>query len=317
MTMDDMTPTHARVRRPFPWRAMRALIVVLAVALLPVFFSDMFHTVTTLLRPAFGRWAWTVPAATEGSFLVLYLLDLLLQWAGKPMGWLRLAPYPFAVASLLLNVYAARGDLPAMLGHGVITVAFFLPVLACEAAVRSLLASDEGVMLAQETALAMRHARDLVRDRKGPLWRYRVPSLLRVQIRRSRPPAAVADAIADGARYGGGAKWEPAVAAWITDGLTRGVRIAAAVKTATRQIERQASATEPAAPKRQAARRPARQRAARPAVATRDRAAAYEAEHAGASAAEVALFVGVDKRTVERWRKQAGGALSQQSAAAD
>jgi hypothetical protein len=205
-----------------------------------VFFADMFLTVTHLLHPSFGGWAWTVPAATEGSFTVLYLLDLLLQAKGKPMGWLRFAPYPFAAASLFLNVYAAGGSLPGITGHAVVTVAFFLPLLAGEATVRSLSVSDETMCLAGEIADARRYALDLIRDREGIWWRFKVPSLLKRQILRSRPPAIVAAAVADGARFGGASKWESLVEEWVTAGLTQHARIAAKVERKKRAIEREA-----------------------------------------------------------------------------
>src|ERR1035438_9074569 len=171
---------------------LRAAIVVLAVLLVPVFFADMFVTVTRLLRPSFGALAWTVPAATEGSFAVLFLLGLLLLAEGKPMGWLQWTPYPFAAAALLLNVYASRGDLPAMVGHAVVTVAFFLPLIAGEAAVRSLSRSADDIAVSAEFAAARRYAIDLVRGRKGVFWRVRVPSLLRTRIVAGRFPAPAA-----------------------------------------------------------------------------------------------------------------------------
>jgi hypothetical protein len=209
-------------------------IIVIAGSLAPVFFAVMFESVVRLLEPSFW-WAWAVPVATEASFVILFLLDVLLEWCGKPMGWLHWAPYPFAAASLWLNVYSAKGDTAAMVGHGVVTVAFFLPLLAAKAAVRKLSVSEEDVRLATEKASARRYAMDLVRAQKGMLWRLRIPSLLRTQIVRGRFPAAVTEAVKDGA-----AKWEPAVEQLVTDGLTQGVRMTAAVRRQERQIERQA-----------------------------------------------------------------------------
>jgi hypothetical protein len=239
--MDDMPePRHAR---PRGWKTLRRCLIGGAVVLSPAFFIVMFQTVTALVRPSFGIWAWTVPVATEGCFLLLYGLDILLEWARKPKGWLRWTPYPFAAASLLLNVWAYQHSLPGMLGHGVITVAFFLPVIAAESAVRDLAVTDEEVALAAESAAALRHARDVARDRRGVLWRWRVPSLLRVQILRARPPAAVADAVREGAQSGGAVKWEQPVEQWVVKGLTRGVKVAADVEAEKRQIARQAQAS--------------------------------------------------------------------------
>ena len=137
------TPKHARELSDGQHR-LALIITVTACALAPVFFAVMFESVVHLLGPSFW-WAWAVPVATEASFVILFMLDVLLEWCGKPMGWLRWAPYPFAAASLWLNVYSAKGDTAAMVGHGVVTVAFFLPLLAAKAAVRKLSVSDEDV----------------------------------------------------------------------------------------------------------------------------------------------------------------------------
>ena len=227
-------------------RALDRIIISGAVILAPVFFVVLYLTVTALVRPSFGFWAWTVPVATEGCFVLLYLLDIRLALAGKPMGWLRLTPYPFAGASLFLNVYASRGSIPGMVGHAAVTVAFFLPLIVAEAAVRRMAVSEEDAALAREMADARRYALDLVRDRKGVLWRLRVPSLLRVQILRARPPAAVSEAVSDGARFGGAAKWEGPVETGVIRGLTRGDKVAAEVKREKRVIEQSVTASDEA-----------------------------------------------------------------------
>jgi hypothetical protein len=303
-----MTASHARPRR---WRGLRTAIVILAALLAPVFFADMFITVVTLVRPSFGWWAWTVPAATEGSFVVLYLLDLLLQWAGKPMGWLRFAPYPFAAASLLLNVYAARGNLPASVGHAVVTIAFFLPLLAGEAAVRSLSASADDIAWRAEHAAARRYAMDLVRDQKGILWRWRIPSLLRTRIVRGRFPATVATAVRDGAQFGGAAKWELAVEQMVTDALTQGARMAATVKQQKRQIERQAAASDEPAP----GRRPVRQPRSRKTVSVTDKNRAEIVRLLSVtpslSVGQIAGRAGCSERTVGRVKKEQAEAAAE------
>ena len=302
-----MTANHARPRR---WRGLRTAIVILAALLAPVFFLDMFVTVVHLMRPSFGRLAWTVPAATEGSFVVLYLLDLLLQWAGKPMGWLRLAPYPFAAASLLLNVYAYLGDVPAMVGHAGVTVAFFLPLLAGEAAVRSLSVSEDDIRQRAEHSAARRYAMDLVRDQKGICWRWRIPSLLRTRIVRGRFPAHVTAAVKDGAQFGGAGKWEAAVEKMVTDALTQGVRMTATVERQERQIKRQADAPEIAPAERQGERQPVRQAKRQPAASDRDRARDKARRKLKADpaipAADLAAYCGVSKRTAERWKTEMG-----------
>ena len=286
--------------RSATWRTLRAAVIVTGALLAPVFFLDMFITVVNLVRPSFGIWAWTVPAATEGSFVVLYLLDLLLQWAGKPMGWLRFAPYPFAAASLLLNVYSAHGELPGMVGHAVVTAAFFLPLIAGEAAVRSLSVSDDDIAQRAEHAAARRYAMDLVRDQKGICWRWRIPSLLRTRIVRGRFPAAVSAAVRDGATFGGAAKWESAVEQMVTDALTQGARMTATVKRQERQIERQAKASDDAQPDRQ----PDRQVKPRKTVSPRVRAERLLKADPAMATADVMAKTGVSESTVGRVKKE-------------
>lgn len=293
---------HARLS---PGQQMlAAVIVITACALAPVFFSVMFSTVVHLLAPSFGWWAWAVPVATEASFVILFLLDVLLEWKGKPMGWLHWAPYPFAAASLWLNVYAAHGNTAAMVGHGVVTLAFFLPLLAAKAAVRRLSVSDEDVRRGGEARAARRYAMDLCRAQKGPLWRWRIPSLLRTQVRHGRFPAAVAQAVADGAAFGGAAKWEAAVEKLVTDALTQGTRMAVTVKQQERQIERQAAASDDAP----AAAAVTRQRAPRTRVSDRERkrrkVESLLRANPGMLRAEVAKQARVSESTVDRIKRE-------------
>lgn len=291
--MTDMTP-----RAPRGWKALRLAVIAAGLLLAPVFFGVMFVTVTALVRPAFGWWAWSVPAATEGSFAFLYGLDLLLQWRGKPMGWLRLTPYPFAVASLLLNVWADRASVPGMVGHAAVTCAFFLPLLAGESAVRSLAVSDDQIRAEAETRSACRYARDLLRDQRGPFWRWRVPSLLRTQVLRRTPPAMVRDAIAAGPE-----QWEAAVHAWLRRGLTRGDLLAAEEKIEKRAIAK-AAEPEPDAP--QAAQAPAPRRPSRATGAkartgsAKDRAAKEYRANRSLSSRQLADMTGVSPSTCLR-----------------
>ena len=69
-------PRHAR---PKGWKFLRRTLIAGAILLSPAFFIVMYATVTALVRPTFGIWAWTVPVATEGCFLLLYGLDILSQ----------------------------------------------------------------------------------------------------------------------------------------------------------------------------------------------------------------------------------------------
>jgi hypothetical protein len=222
-------------------RLLRTAIVTIYLGLTPVFFWSMFKTVSDLVKPSFpGGGAWTVPVATEGCFTLLYLLGLWLLLAKKPSRWLRYAPYPFAAGSLFLNVYAAHGSITGIVGHGMITLAFFVPILAGENAISSLAVGEDEIALAAELADARRYALDLVRDEKGLFWRWQgVPSLLKRQILRSRPPAVVVSAV-KAVLAGEMETWEPVVERWVIDGLTRKARVSEDVKDVTKAIARRA-----------------------------------------------------------------------------
>jgi Trp operon repressor len=219
-------------------RLLRTVIVTLHLLLTPVFFWSMFNTVTDLVRSSFVDGApWTVPVATEGCFMLLFLWGLYLLLMGKPSKWLPYTPYPFAAGSLFLNIYAAHGNIPGIVGHGMITLAFFVPIFAAENAITSLAASDEQVKLAAALGDVRRYALDVVRDERGAFWRRNVPSLLRRQVLRSRPPAIVSAAV-KAVLAGEAETWEPAVERWVIDGLTRKARVSEDVKDVTKAIAR-------------------------------------------------------------------------------
>lgn len=280
-------------------RRLGGTIIAGGILLAPVFFIVMFLSVTSLVRPSFGGWAWTVPIATEGCFVLLYLLDIRLELARKPMGWLRFTPYPFAAASLWLNVEAGRGDLPGMVGHGVVTVAFFLPLIAGEAAVRRLALTDAECALRSARGDAIAHARDILRAELGLAWRLRTPVLLRRQLRAGRLPAAVMAAIESGLGYGGATVWEPVVQQWVTSSLTQRDKVKASVAQARRTIARAADETvsethdeTPAAQPRRLSQRDGK----------RDKARRLIAADPAISAGELGKAVGVPRSTAARWK---------------
>jgi hypothetical protein len=240
--MDGMSPNHARETRSKGWKSLRVLVIAVGVALSPLFFADMFANVRHLLLPGMGSRSWIVPAATEGSFLFLFLLDVLLLLARKPQAWLRWAPFLFAAMSLALNVWGGHGSVLLSIGYGAVTLAFFVPIVAGEQAIRSMSVTEQDVRSGQEMKAAMRHARDLVRAHAG--WRrWRAPALLRIQIRHARPPASVAAAIRDGAAFGGAAKWEEPVEEWVVRSLTRNAAVAARMAAEKHAIEAAAGGT--------------------------------------------------------------------------
>jgi hypothetical protein len=218
-------------------------IAVIAAADTPLFFIVMFATVNGLLSPYFDGWAWTVPVATEASFTVLYLLELLLEWLGRPRRVLRAAPYLFAASSLALNVLGAHGQLAAVVGHAAVTLAFFVPLLVIKAAIRALLVPALVQKQAEALADARAYARDILRSALGVFWRFRSPLLLRRQLRSGRLPAVVTAAVesCDAGR------WERAVEAWITAAVVLPERTREAVRAAREAVPEKTSERAPAA----------------------------------------------------------------------
>lgn len=219
-------------------KSLAALIVLLALAVTPVFFIVMFITVNTMLGPFFDGWAWTVPVATEATFMLLFLWAILTEWLRRPKRALWIAPYPFAFLSAFLNVWAAHGSIPGMAGHLAVTLAFFTPVTFAKTGVRSMLVTDEERARALALADAQAHARDMLRSALGVMWKYRAPVLLRRQLRSGRLPAKVLEAVENGARSGGASVWEPAVEGWIASAATLPERTAEALRAARSEASR-------------------------------------------------------------------------------
>jgi hypothetical protein len=288
-----MNGSDDKIRRPAGWHALRALVVLIGLGLTPVFFMVMFRTVITLERSSFGWQAWSVPAATEGAFAFLFCMDVLLMLARKPMGWLRFVPYPFAAISLALNVWAYLHDVPGLLGHAVVTAAFFVPLVAAETAVRSMSVPDREVAVRAEREAACRYAMDLLADSKGMFWRWRsdVPSLLKSQVRKGRLPADVTESLAGGPR-----SWEPAVRAFVVKGLTAGAWMKAEESVTRRRIEQSAVPAPVPAP----APSPAPSPAARSGASKQDQVRVVMKDHPDWSQARIAKELGVHPSTVER-----------------
>jgi hypothetical protein len=236
--MDGMAK-HARLTTGQQWLA--AGYVIFGITLTPIAFIVMLLTVQALLAPSLHFWAWTVPVGTEAGFIGLFCADLLLEWKHRPLRVLRAAPYLFAVISLALNVYAAHGAIPAMLGHAVLPLVFFGYILVAEAVVRRLAVTEEERAAEVAMADALAHARDLVRDRLGVFWRLRCPSLLSRQIRSGRATAAVREA----ARGGSQAELETTVGRWIAQGLAVSAKAEVTAQEARREITREAPVSVP------------------------------------------------------------------------
>ena len=222
--------------------------------------------------------------------------------------------WPAWAASLFLNVYSAHGRIAPMVGHAAVTVAFFLPVLAAEAAIDSMAFTSADMTFHREMTDAMRYARDLLRDQKGPFWYWRVPPLLRRQAMRRRPRADVKMAIAEGAEGAGSAAWEPAVDDWVTDGLTRREKVAEKVTTERAKVrvnaaqERRALEVSPADATSASATVSSdmpvtRQPVTRPPASGRDEAKRLLQEQGSMTLPEIAAAAGVSLSTVNRAKK--------------
>lgn len=190
---------------------------ILGVGITVLSFIDLFVTVNHLVAPWWHWLAWTVVFIGEGSFTGTYLGWLLIDLKGKASRPWRLFILAilsvFAAASLTLNVYAGRYSLPDAVSHLIVVVAFFGYLIFAKMMVRQL--SADPAKQAIEAALndTRRYAIDYCKASRGPLWRWRVPSLVRVQILRSRLPDEVRQAVEMRASMGG---WQKDVREWLS-----------------------------------------------------------------------------------------------------
>lgn len=185
-------------------------------------FIDLYLTVTHLVASSWHSWSWTVILLGEGAFMSGYCGWLLLDLFGKTAPRIRIliACYLglFALGSFGLQGYAGRGSVPAFISHMVVSLSFFGSALFAKVIVKALSADPQKEREAQALADARRYALDLLHAMRGPLWRFRVPSLLRTQILRCRFPDEVRLAVIAKAGVGG---WQKDVRGWVLglDGL--------------------------------------------------------------------------------------------------
>jgi hypothetical protein len=199
-------------------------------------FIEIYFTVTHLVHPWMGDWAWIVPASAEGMFTGLYAGWLLLDLKDTPprevtwmLGSLLAAS---AAGSYWLNIYAARGIVPDAIAHVIVVTAFYGVLVMAKILVRRLRTTPEERAARTALADAQAHARDMLRSGLGFWWRFRAPVLLRRQLRSGRLPAKVTEAVASGARFGGSTVWEPAVETWIAAAVTVPERTAEVLRAA-------------------------------------------------------------------------------------
>ena len=109
-----------------PQKLLASFIVALGLFLAGTTFVMIYFTVTHLLHPYMGQWAWTVVAAGEAAFTFLFATGVLLALRKAPAGALRgILMLALFAGSVLLNVYASRRSIPNAAGHVLIVVTFF------------------------------------------------------------------------------------------------------------------------------------------------------------------------------------------------
>lgn len=218
--MSDVIASHAREAWTGAQMVLGTACTVLGIAIAFFGFTDIYLSVTHLLAAWWGAWAWTVILLGEGSGIGSYLGWLLLDLRDSPPRRVRafLAAYlaGFAGVSLALMLYAGRAAVPDLLSHALIVAAFYGYLVFAKVLVRRLSADPAAREAEQALADARRYAMDLLRDRKGALWRWRpsVPSLLRRQVLTGRLPAAVLTAVRESLREYG-QPWEETVREWV------------------------------------------------------------------------------------------------------
>ena len=305
--MDAMTtaPRYAPQGWTFPQAVLAAACIVIGTGIAAFGFIDLYLTITHLIAPWWGSWAWTVILLGEGAALGAYLASLLalLRLVSVPRalavflgGYLAL----FAAGSLTLMLYAGRVSAPDLVSHAIVPVSFFGYLLLAKVLVRHLSAAPP-TALDGARADARRYAMDLLRDRKGITWRWRpsVPSLLRRQVFSGRFPATVAAAVRESLREYG-EPWEPAVRSWVlgAEGLNLTARAEADAQKAASAIASEAPVAVPVGTP--APRQPARQNGAPDRAKARAKAKRLLTDNPGMLLADVAARTGLSERTVSR-----------------
>jgi hypothetical protein len=114
-----------------PQLFLAAALVILGIGITVPAFTEIYLTVTHLVRPAFGAWSWTVPVSGEIAFAYLFLNGVLLAMRRAPAGAMRSVLMAAIIAgSVVLNIWAYLGSVPSVVGHLIIVVAFFGVLMA-------------------------------------------------------------------------------------------------------------------------------------------------------------------------------------------
>ena len=135
MTMDDMK--HARTDPLSVGQWVLSLVAgLLMLGLAALAFRGMFSSVRAEMVPFFGSIAWTVPIGVDLGIVILILVSILLEWLAMPMPMLRHIAAFFMGCTVWLNVLAAHGQVPGIVGHLSLPVLFIASVEAVRHAVR-------------------------------------------------------------------------------------------------------------------------------------------------------------------------------------
>lgn len=132
-----------RKRKASDWtrgqRLLACALTALGTGITIPAFTEIYLTVTHLVHPAFGAWSWTVPVSGEIAFTYLFLNGVLLAMRRAPAGALRSVLIAAIIAgSVVLNIWAYLGSVPAVVGHLIIVAAFFGVLLAGKETVMTL-----------------------------------------------------------------------------------------------------------------------------------------------------------------------------------
>lgn len=231
---------HAREGWTSPQLALAAVYVTLCPLIGLFAFVEIYQTVTHLVNPWFGNWDWTVPASAEGMFTALYAGWVLLELRDDPPARVRLVLGAFlsacGLASYALNIWAAHGIVPDALAHAIVVTAFFGVLIFGKVLVRRLKVTPAERKTEAAMTDARQHAIDLLRDRRGLLWRWRVPSLLRRQVLAGRLPDEVRSEVSLKVGAGRTSGWEETVRAWVFRELSIDLIAAAAEEKAAAGI---------------------------------------------------------------------------------
>lgn len=245
-------PTHRK-----GWTASESALAVIYALLCPLIgvfaFVEIYQTVTHLVHPWFGDWAWIVPASAEGMFTALYIGWVLLELRDDPPRRVRYLTAGFLAAcglgSYWLNIYAAHGVVPSAVAHGVVVTAFFGVLIFGKVLLRRLNVTPSQRAMEGAMGDARQYAIDLVRAEKGLLWRWRgdIPSLLRRYILTGRLSHEVREAVRLAVSIGRTSGWEAAVREWVfgPDGLSLATLARETSRMAVSDIARQARGSEP------------------------------------------------------------------------